>query len=57
MDGRGNRYLICKVWKKFPWWVRSNYEQREKKKWSYHGAGMLLIHMDGQVMVLRKVRM
>ncbi|MCW3794630.1 hypothetical protein OM416_23820 [Paenibacillus sp. LS1] len=37
-----------------PRWVRANYEQREKKKWPYHGAGMLLVHVDGQVMVLEK---
>ncbi|NMI05173.1 hypothetical protein HF638_14430 [Paenibacillus sp. SZ31] len=37
-----------------PRWVRTNYEQREKKKWPYRGAGMLLVHMDGQVMVLEK---
>lgn len=37
-----------------PRWVRAHYEQQEKKKWHYRGAGMLLIHMDGQVMVLEK---
>jgi len=37
-----------------PRWIRTNYEQREKKKWPYRGAGMLLIHMDGQVMMLEK---
>lgn len=37
-----------------PRWVRANYEQREKKAWSYRGAGILLVHVDGQVMVLER---
>ncbi|PQP83704.1 hypothetical protein C0Q44_03170 [Paenibacillus sp. PCH8] len=40
--------------KEVPRWIRANYEQREKKAWSYHGAGILLVQVDGQVMVLEK---
>ncbi|WP_408893756.1 hypothetical protein [Paenibacillus taichungensis] len=36
--------------------VRMNYELREKRDWPYHGAGILLVHEDGRVIVLKKGR-
>ncbi|QOS76597.1 hypothetical protein JNUCC31_17225 [Paenibacillus sp. JNUCC31] len=36
--------------------VRMNYERSEKKNWSFHGAGIVLAHEDGQVLVLQKGR-
>jgi hypothetical protein len=34
--------------------VRMNYELREKKDWSFQGAGIVLVHEDGRVIVLKQ---
>lgn len=36
--------------------VRINYELREKKNWLFQGAGIVLIHEDGRVIVLKQGR-
>ncbi|MDN4602655.1 hypothetical protein P5G61_15570 [Paenibacillus sp. F6_3S_P_1C] len=36
--------------------VRMNYELREKKNWLFQGAGIVLIHEDGRVIVLKQGR-
>ncbi|MFC0188643.1 hypothetical protein ACFFJY_10120 [Fictibacillus aquaticus] len=36
-----------------PAWIKSNYEQRNGKKWTMKGSGLLFIHENGEIIVLR----
>ena len=40
------------VKKQIPLWIINQFEISSKLKWDYHGAGVVLIHRDGKVVVL-----
>lgn len=37
-----------------PPWVRMSYEAKENRNWAFRGAGIVLVHEDGRVLVLVK---